>query len=79
MNRETVSGIVKDIICEQMGCDLDNVMDCTSLAGDLGADSLDLVEIYYKLEARFDINIDIEESLETITVYKIIDAVVSKL
>ena len=79
MNRETVSGIVKDIICEQMDCDLDDVMDCTSLAGDLGADSLDLVEIYYKLEARFDINIDIEESLETITVYKIIDAVVSKL
>ncbi|MDD6799851.1 MAG: acyl carrier protein [Firmicutes bacterium] len=55
---------VISIICEQMGVDEDSVDENTDITNDLGADSVDVVELLMALEDSFDIEIpdeDVEE------------------
>lgn len=56
------------IIAEQLGVDPDKITGKTSFVNDLGADSLDTVELVMELEEEFDINIpdDAAENLQTI-------------
>jgi acyl carrier protein len=51
-----------DIIAEQMGCDRDKINDETTFQDDLGADSLDEVELVMELEEEFDILIADDEA-----------------
>ena len=44
---------VKDLIVEQLGVSLDEVVPTASFVDDLGADSLDLVELVMMLEDQF--------------------------
>ncbi len=53
---------VKEIIIKQMGVNKDQVMPETSFINDLGADSLDTVELVMELEDAFDINIPDEDA-----------------
>jgi len=53
---------VIDIVCEQMGVDRDQVNENTSFVNDLGADSLDIVELLMEFEEKFDITIPEEEA-----------------
>lgn len=46
---------IKEIISEQLGVDEDSIKMDTSFTDDLGADSLDLVELIMALEEEFDI------------------------
>jgi acyl carrier protein len=48
---------VIDIVAEQLGVDRDKVTPDTHFVNDLGADSLDTVELVMELEEEFDINI----------------------
>ncbi len=59
---------VKEIIIKQMGVNKDQVMPETSFINDLGADSLDTVELVMELEDAFDINIPDEnaEKIQTV-------------
>ncbi len=53
---------VKDIIIEQLGVDAADVKDGASFIDDLGADSLDTVELVMAFEEEFDIEIPDEDA-----------------
>lgn len=79
MQRDEVLNTVRDVAVEVLGVEADAVTEEASLKDDLGADSLDLVEVVMALEERLDISIP-EEELEGIkTVGQAVDAVVAKL
>ena len=59
---------VKKIIVDQLGVDESEVIPEASLQDDLGADSLDLVEIVMAFETEFNIDIPDEESEKIKTV-----------
>ena len=64
----SVGDQVKDIIAEELGLDREKVKDEAVLQTDLGADSLDIVELVMKLEDKFDMKIPEEdaEGLKTV-------------
>ena len=59
---------VIEIICEQMGQSKEKVSEDTSFINDLGADSLDTVELVMELEDEFDLSIpdDAAEKIKTV-------------
>ena len=59
---------VKKIIAEKLSVDLEEVIPEASFVDDLGADSLDLVELIMTMEEEFDIDISDEdaEKLESV-------------
>jgi len=57
-----VSEKVKSIIVEQLGVDADEVTAEASFTEDLGADSLDIVELVMAFEEEFDIEIPDEDA-----------------
>ena len=60
---------VKQIIVEQLGVDEAQVDETASFVDDLGADSLDIVELVMAFEEAFDIDIP-DEDAEKITTVK---------
>jgi len=59
---------VKEIIIEQLGVDQKEVTPEASFINDLGADSLDTVELVMALEEEFDVEIPDEDAEKIITV-----------
>lgn len=59
---------VKQIIVEQLGVDAGEVTDEASFIDDLGADSLDTVELVMAFEEEFDIEIPDEDAEKLATV-----------
>jgi len=70
-----VEGKMIDIIVEQLSVDRDKVVPGASFVDDLGADSLDLVELIMAMEAEFDVEIPDEEAEKITTVQNAIDFV----
>ena len=64
-----------DIIVEQLSVDREKVVSGASFVDDLGADSLDLVELIMAMEEEFDVEIPPEEAEEIVTVQNAIDFV----
>jgi acyl carrier protein len=64
---------VKKIVAEQLGTDLANVKNESSFIDDLGADSLDTVELVMALEEEFNTEIPDEEAEKITTVQQAID------
>lgn len=64
---------VKEILAEQLGVDINKIALETNVATDLGADSLDLVEILMSLEDEFGVSIPDDEIAEIKTVKQIVD------
>ena len=64
----SVSEKVKSIIVEQLGVKPDQVVPSASFVNDLGADSLDTVELVMALEEEFGIEIPDEEAEKILTV-----------
>ena len=68
-----VADKVKSIIVEQLGVDEEEVTPDASFVDDLGADSLDTVELVMALEESFDMEIPDEEAEKIQTVGQAID------
>jgi acyl carrier protein len=64
---------VKEIVAEQLGVDEAQVTNEASFMDDLGADSLDTVELVMALEEEFDIEISDEDAEKIQTVQDAID------
>ena len=68
MTYEQITEKVKAIIVEQLGVDEEEVTLKASFTDDLGADSLDNVELVMALEEEFDVEIPDEEAEKITTV-----------
>lgn len=69
----TIEENVKAIIAEQLGVKKEEVVNNASFVDDLGADSLDTVELVMALEEEFDTEIPDEEAEKITTVQAAID------
>ena len=68
----TTAERVKDIVVEQLGVSADQVAPEAKFVDDLGADSLDTVELIMALEEEFGIEIDDEDAEKLQTVDEVI-------
>ncbi len=73
MNTEDVFDKVKDIIVEQLGVAEASVTMEASFIDDLGADSLDIVELVMALEEEFDIEIPDADAEKVTTVGDVVE------
>jgi len=69
---------VKKIVIEQLGVKEDEVRNDASFVDDLGADSLDTVELVMALEEEFDCEIKDEEAEKITTIQEAIDFIKSQ-
>jgi acyl carrier protein len=78
MSQEAVFEKVQKIVAEQLGVDESEVKPEASFANDLGADSLDTVELVMALEEEFDIEIPDEAAEGIGTVQAAVDFIKEK-
>ena len=78
MADKTIEEKVKDIIVEQLGVNPEQVTPTASFIEDLGADSLDIVELVMAFEEAFDLDIPDEDAEKIVTVKDAIDYIESK-
>jgi len=64
---------VKEIICEQLGVSAEEVTPQASFIEDLGADSLDLVELVMALEEEYSVEISDEDAEKIRTVNDVLE------
>lgn len=79
MQRTEVLEKVTGIMVEYMGVVEDKVKEESSIIDDLGADSLDSVEIIMAIEEAFDIEIPDEDAETLTTVGAIVDSIMDRL
>ncbi|ENU30829.1 acyl carrier protein [Acinetobacter sp. CIP-A165] len=70
---------IKEIISEQLGVDEEEVVPSASFTDDLGADSLDLVEVIMALEEEFDVKITDEDAEKITTVQAATDYIMASV
>ena len=73
----TIEERVKKIVAEQLGVKEDEVKNTSSFVEDLGADSLDTVELVMALEEEFETEIPDEKAEKITTVQEAIDYIVA--
>ena len=73
LTKEDVFGKVKAVVVDQLGVTEDQVTDEASYTDDLGADSLDTVELVMALEDEFSTEIADEDAEKLTTVGKTVD------
>jgi len=61
MSRDEIYGEVKEVLVDALGLDDDEVTESATLMGDLGAESIDFLDIVFRLEKSFGIKIPREE------------------
>jgi acyl carrier protein len=69
----SVADKVKKIIVDKLGVDESEVTNDASFTNDLGADSLDTVELIMEFEKEFDVSIPDEEAEKIQTVGQVVD------
>lgn len=69
----SVEDKIKKIIAEKLSVDMEEVVPEASFVDDLGADSLDLVELIMSMEEEFDMDISDEDAEKMVTVKDAID------
>lgn len=70
---------IKDILATQFGIESSAINNSMSIVNDLGADSIDVVELIMELEIVFNIELETDESNAADTVQKIIDLILLKM
>lgn len=73
MSSEEIFDKVKEIIIEQLGVTESSITMEASFIDDLGADSLDIVELIMALEEEFDIEIPDADAEKVVTVTDVVD------
>ena len=73
MSQDEIFEKVKDIIVEQLGVAENTVTLEASFIDDLGADSLDIVELVMAIEEEFDIEIPDADAEKVVTVGDVVD------
>ena len=63
---ENINEKVKAIVAEKLGVDIEMVVDSANFQGDLGADSLDIVELVMDFEKEFGIEIPDDDAGDNI-------------
>jgi len=66
---------IKKIIADKLGVEIEEIVPKASFADDLGADSLDLVELIMTMEEEFDVDIPDEDAEKILTFQDAIDYV----
>ena len=78
MERSEVERIVKEVVVEQLGVDAAEVNDKASFVDDLGADSLDTVELVMAFEEKFGLEIPDEAAEKILSVGDAINYIAAK-
>ena len=79
MSQAEIFENVKKIVAEQLGVEDEKVTKNANFANDLGADSLDTVELVMALEEEFDIEIPDEAAEKITTVQEAVDYIKEKV
>ncbi|MCJ8281239.1 MAG: acyl carrier protein [Rivularia sp. ALOHA_DT_140] len=79
MSQAEIFEKVKKIVAEQLGVEDEKITPNAHFANDLGADSLDTVELVMALEEEFDIEIPDEAAEKITTVQEAVDYINSKV
>lgn len=79
MTGAEIESKVKEIIVDKLGVEESEVTPEANFTNDLGADSLDTVELLMEFERVFDVKIPDEETASIATVQDAIDKVAAKL
>ncbi len=69
---------VKNLIAQQLGKDISDITEEKEIVKDLGADSLDVVEMLMSLEEEFNITVPEEDAINIKTVGDIINLIENK-
>ena len=78
MSREDVLAKIKSVVAGQLSIDESEIKEESSFTADLGADSLDTVELVMAFEDEFDVEIPDEEAEKITTIKAAVDYVESK-
>lgn len=73
MTREQIFDEVKKLLVDRLGVDEDKITEETSFTEDLGADSLDIIELVMELEDAFDKEISDDDAQQLTTVGSVIN------
>lgn len=76
--KEEIFGIVQDITSDLLGQDKEDVKMESNFSTDLGADSLDKVELIMEVEKQLDIQIEDSAAYEIQTVENLVDFIATK-
>ncbi len=79
MSKEEILSKVTELLAEQLGTEEDDVSLEVEFAADLGADSLDLVELIMSLEEEFDLSIPDEDVEDIVTVGDAVDYISERI
>ena len=79
MNEEEIFGKVQSIISEQLGVEKSQVTKEANFANDLGADSLDTVELVMAMEEAFNIEIPDETAEQISNMQQAVDYIKQKV
>jgi len=79
MTKDEITTKVKEMIVKSIGVDASKVTNEASLTDDLGADSLELVDLTMDFEDELGVSIETSELSEVETVGDIIDLIVKKM
>lgn len=79
MTKEEILAKVKSVVAEKLNVGEDQVTSDAKFVEDLGADSLDQVELIMALEDEFELKIPEEEAEQLVTVGAAVEYIVSKL
>jgi acyl carrier protein len=72
---DEIESQVKSLVAATLGVDEAMIHPDTTLAGDLGADSLDFVSLILAIEERFQVDVHDEEAAEIVTFEQLVDYV----
>ena len=73
ISKDEVSDAVRDVFHKTLKVELDKLQDDTMLRDDLNLDSLDMIEVVYEIEDRFDVQIPEEAIQEIVTFGQVVD------
>ena len=79
MDRAELYDKLADILADQLGIKKESIAETSLIAGDLGADSLDMAEINMMIKDQFDFDLTDDEAAKIKTVKDIVECIELKL